>query len=34
MPSFGKSGPGPTRKSLLTAEEIDLLARYLRGEEL
>jgi mono/diheme cytochrome c family protein len=31
MPSFGKSGPGP-RQSLLTAEEIDLLARWLRGE--
>ena len=31
MPSFGKSGPGP-RQSLLTPEEIDLLARWLRGE--
>jgi ubiquinol-cytochrome c reductase cytochrome b subunit len=31
MPSFGQSGPGP-RQSLLTPEEIDLLARWLRGE--
>jgi mono/diheme cytochrome c family protein len=32
MPSFGKSGPGPTKQALLSAEEIELLARYLRGE--
>ena len=31
MPSFGTSGPGP-RQSLLTPDEIDLLARWLRGE--
>jgi quinol-cytochrome oxidoreductase complex cytochrome b subunit/mono/diheme cytochrome c family protein len=33
MPSFGKSGPGP-KQALLTADEIDLLARWLRGEKL
>ena len=33
MPAFGKAGPGP-KKALLTAEEIDLLARWLRGEQL
>lgn len=31
MPAFGKSGPGP-KKALLTADQIDLLARWLRGE--
>lgn len=34
MPSFGKSGPGPTKQSLLTTKEIDLLSRWLRGEVL
>jgi ubiquinol-cytochrome c reductase cytochrome b subunit len=33
MPSFGKAGPGP-KKALLSAEDIDLLARWLRGEKL
>jgi ubiquinol-cytochrome c reductase cytochrome b subunit len=33
MPSFGKAGPGP-KQALLTAEEIELLARWLRGEKL
>jgi ubiquinol-cytochrome c reductase cytochrome b subunit len=33
MPSFGKAGPGPKR-ALLPAEDIDLLARWLRGEKL
>lgn len=33
MPSFGTAGPGP-KKSLLTKEEIDLIARWLRGEKL
>jgi ubiquinol-cytochrome c reductase cytochrome b subunit len=32
MPSFGSSPTGGTKKALLTAEEIDLLARWLRGE--
>jgi quinol-cytochrome oxidoreductase complex cytochrome b subunit/mono/diheme cytochrome c family protein len=32
MPAFGRSGPGPTKQSLLTPAEIDLLARFLRGE--
>jgi ubiquinol-cytochrome c reductase cytochrome b subunit len=32
MPAFAKSGPGPTKKGLLTAAEIDLLARWLRNE--
>jgi len=34
MPSFGSSGPGPTKKSLLTKDELGLLARWLRGEKL
>jgi ubiquinol-cytochrome c reductase cytochrome b/c1 subunit len=33
MPSFGKTGPGP-KKSLLSPDDIDLLARWLRGEKL
>ena len=33
MPSFGKAGPGP-KGALLSAEDIDLLARWLRGEKL
>jgi ubiquinol-cytochrome c reductase cytochrome b subunit len=33
MPAFGKSGPGP-KQALLTPEEIDLIARWLRGENL
>ena len=33
MPAFGKAGPGP-KQALLTPEEIDLLARWLRGEKL
>ena len=32
MPSFGKGGPGP-KQPLLSAEDIDLLARWLRGEK-
>jgi mono/diheme cytochrome c family protein len=32
MPAFGKSGPGATKKALLAADEIDLLARWLRAE--
>ena len=31
MPSFGKDPPGP-KQSLLSAAEIDLLVRWLRGE--
>src|SRR6185503_12966586 len=31
MPSFGKDPPGP-KQPLLSAAEIDLLARWLRGE--
>jgi ubiquinol-cytochrome c reductase cytochrome b subunit len=33
MPAFGKSGPGP-KQALLKTEDIDLLARWLRGEKL
>jgi ubiquinol-cytochrome c reductase cytochrome b subunit len=33
MPSFGVDPPG-TKQSLLSAEDIDLLARWLRGEDL
>lgn len=33
MPSFGRDPPGP-KQPLLTADEIDLLARWLRGEKL
>src|SRR5262245_50383239 len=33
MPSFGKGGPGP-KKALLSPDDIDLLARWLRGEKL
>ncbi len=33
MPSFGKAGPGPKR-AILPAEDIDLLARWVRGEKL
>jgi ubiquinol-cytochrome c reductase cytochrome b subunit len=33
MPAFGKSGPGE-KKSLLTKEEITLVAKWLRGEKL
>jgi ubiquinol-cytochrome c reductase cytochrome b subunit len=33
MPAFGKAGPGP-KLALLSAEDIDLLARWLRGEKL
>lgn len=33
MPAFGKDGPGP-KQALLSAEEIDLVARWLRGEKL
>ncbi len=32
MPSFGVAPEGGTKKRLLTAEEIDLLARFIRGE--
>jgi ubiquinol-cytochrome c reductase cytochrome b subunit len=32
MPSFGQAGPGPIKKALLQAGEIELLARWLRGE--
>jgi hypothetical protein len=32
MPSFGRAPEGGTKKPLLTAEEVDLLARWLRGE--
>jgi hypothetical protein len=31
MPAFGKAGSG-TKQELLSADEINLLARYLRGE--
>ena len=34
MPAFGKKGPGPTIQPLLSAEEIELLAKWLRGEKL
>jgi len=33
MPAFGKAGPGP-KQSLLSAEDIALVARWLRGEKL
>jgi ubiquinol-cytochrome c reductase cytochrome b subunit len=33
MPAFGKAGPGP-KQALLSAEEIELLAKWLRGEKL
>ena len=33
MPSFGKAGPGP-KQALLSAEDIQLVARWLRGEKL
>src|SRR6185436_13985932 len=33
MPSFAAAGPGP-KKALLTKDEIDLIARWLRGEKL
>ncbi|MCI0357128.1 MAG: cytochrome b N-terminal domain-containing protein [Planctomycetaceae bacterium] len=33
MPSFGKAGPGP-KQALLSPDDIDLLARWLRGEKL
>jgi ubiquinol-cytochrome c reductase cytochrome b subunit len=32
MPSFGRGPEGGTKKPLLTADEIDLVARWLRGE--
>ena len=32
MPSFGRAPEGGTKKPLLIADEIDLLARWLRGE--
>jgi ubiquinol-cytochrome c reductase cytochrome b subunit len=32
MPSFGVAPEGGTKKPLLSAEEIDLIARWLRGE--
>lgn len=32
MPAFGKSGPGPTRQAILRPEQIELVARWLRGE--
>jgi ubiquinol-cytochrome c reductase cytochrome b subunit len=34
MPAFGKKGPGPTIQPLLKPEEIELLANWLRGENL
>jgi ubiquinol-cytochrome c reductase cytochrome b subunit len=33
MPAFGKAGPGP-KQALLSVADIDLLARWLRGEKL
>jgi mono/diheme cytochrome c family protein len=33
MPAFGKAGPGP-KQALLSAEEIELVAKWLRGEKL
>ncbi len=33
MPSFATAGPGP-KKSLLSKDELDLVARWLRGEKL
>ena len=33
MPSFAAAGPGP-KKPLLSPDEIDLIARWLRGEKL
>jgi ubiquinol-cytochrome c reductase cytochrome b subunit len=33
MPSFGKAGPGP-KQALLSAADIELVARWLRGEKL
>jgi ubiquinol-cytochrome c reductase cytochrome b subunit len=32
MPSFGKSSGGPTKQALLSAAEIELIARLIRGE--
>jgi ubiquinol-cytochrome c reductase cytochrome b subunit len=34
MPAFAKKGPGPTIQPLLSADDITLLARWLRGEKL
>jgi mono/diheme cytochrome c family protein len=34
MPAFAKKGPGPTIQPLLPAEDIELLAKWLRGEKL
>jgi ubiquinol-cytochrome c reductase cytochrome b subunit len=34
MPAFGKKGPGPTIQPLLSAADIELLAKWLRGEKL
>lgn len=34
MPAFGKKGPGPTIQPLLSAEDIELLAKWLHGEKL
>ena len=33
MPAFGRDAPGP-KQPLLTKDEVDLLARWLRGEKL
>jgi hypothetical protein len=32
MPAFGRAPEGGTKKPLLSVDEIDLLARWLRGE--
>jgi quinol-cytochrome oxidoreductase complex cytochrome b subunit/mono/diheme cytochrome c family protein len=34
MPAFGRTGGGATKQPLLSAADIDLLARWLRGEPL
>jgi ubiquinol-cytochrome c reductase cytochrome b subunit len=34
MPAFGKQGPGPTIQPLLSAADVELLAKWLRGEKL
>ena len=33
MPAFGVAGPGP-KQALLSSDEIELLAKWIRGEPL
>jgi ubiquinol-cytochrome c reductase cytochrome b subunit len=34
MPAFGQTGAGPTKQPLLSAADIELLAKWIRGEPL